>query len=73
MAISRTIDPLGNRNYKGGPMAFVDLEEGLVRVGERLTHRPVILLCVCARLQGCHRLAAAEAMAARYGVTVEHC
>ena len=27
---------LGNRNYKGGPVEFVDLEAGIVEVGELL-------------------------------------
>ena len=63
---------LGNRNYKGGPVEFVDLETGVVEVGQLLRQQPVILLCVCADVQRCHRLAAAEAIAARYGVIVEH-
>jgi uncharacterized protein (DUF488 family) len=39
---------LGNRNYKGGPMEFVDLEAGVVRIDELLAEQPVILLCACA-------------------------
>ena len=64
---------LGNRNYKGGPVEFVDLETGVVEVGQLLRQQPVILLCVCADVQRCHRRPAAEAIAARYEVTVEHC
>lgn len=64
---------LGNRNYRGGPVEFVDLATGVVEVGELLRQRPVILLCVCADVQRCHRLPAAEAIAIRYGLTVEHC
>jgi hypothetical protein len=58
---------LGNRNYKGGSTDIVDLEEGVAQVGE------LILLCVCAKLQRCHRLAVAEVIADRYAVTIEHC
>jgi uncharacterized protein (DUF488 family) len=69
----RHLAVLGNRNYKGGPIEFVDLEEGVVKVGELLREQPVILLCVCADVERCHRLPAAEAIAARYGVTITHC
>ena len=69
----RHLPALGNRNYKGGPIEFVDLEAGVVEVGELLRQQPVILLCVCVDVQRCHRLPAAEAIAARYGVTIEHC
>lgn len=63
---------LGNRNYKSGPVEFVDLETGVVEVGQLLRQQPVILLCVCADVQRCHRLPAAEAITTRYGVTVKH-
>lgn len=69
----RHLPSLGNRNYKGGPIEFVDLEAGVVEVGELLRQQPVILLCVCADVQRCHRLPAAEAISTRYGVTVDHC
>ena len=69
----RHLPSLGNRNYKGGPIEFVDLEGGVVEVGQLLRQQPVILLCVCADVQRCHRLPAAEAIATRYGVTIEHC
>jgi len=69
----RHLPALGNRNYKGGPIEFVDLPTGVVEVGELLKQQPVILLCVCADVQRCHRLPAAEAIATRYEVTVEHC
>ena len=69
----RHLPALGNRNYKGGPVEFVDLAAGIVEVGQLLRQQPVILLCVCADVQRCHRLPAAEAISARYGVTIEHC
>jgi uncharacterized protein (DUF488 family) len=69
----RHLSVLGNRNYKDGPIEFVDLAEGVVKVGELLRERPVILLCVCADVERCHRLPAAEAIVSRYGITVQHC
>lgn len=68
----RHLPALGNRNYRGGPVEFVDLATGVVEVGELLRQQPVILLCVCADVQRCHRLPAAEAIVTRYEVTIEH-
>lgn len=68
----RHLPSLGNRHYKGGPIEFVDLATGVAEVGQLLSRQPVILLCVCADVQRCHRLPAAEAIAARYDLTVEH-
>lgn len=68
----RHLPALGNRNYKVGHVEFVDLETGVGEVGQLLKQQPVILLCVCADLQRCHRLPAAEAIAAHYGLTIEH-
>lgn len=61
----RHLPALGNRNYRGGLIEFVDLEEAVVQVGELLRQQPVILLCGCARLEQCHRLPVAEAIAIR--------
>lgn len=63
---------LGNRNYKGGPIEIVDLEAGLAQVADLLAHQPIILLCVCAEVERCHRRLVAEAISARYGVSVTH-
>lgn len=63
---------LGNRNYKGGPVEIVDLEAGLAQVADVLAHQPIILLCVCAEVERCHRRLVAEAISARYGVSVTH-
>lgn len=44
---------LGNRNYKGGPVALVDYEAGKQMI---LNHRRnVILVCVCRDHVTCHR------------------
>lgn len=69
----RHLPALGNRNYQGGPLEFVDLEAGVVKVGQLLSQRSVILLCGCADVQRCHRLPVAEAIATRYGLSVKHC
>lgn len=63
---------LGNRNYKGGPVEIVDLEAGLAQVADLLVHQPVILLCVCADIQHCHRRLAAETIVVRYGASLTH-
>lgn len=68
----RHLPALGNRNYKGGPMELVDPETGVAQVADLLAHQPVILLCVCAEVERCHRRLAAEAIASRYGVAVTH-
>jgi uncharacterized protein (DUF488 family) len=61
------VPALGNRNYKGGPIALVDLEAGLAQLAQET--RPVVLLCVCGDAATCHRTVVAEALRAR-GVPV---
>lgn len=56
------VDALGNRNYKGGPIDLVDVPAAITEVGALLERRSVILICVCADLQRCHRLTASEQM-----------
>ncbi len=63
---------LGNRNFKDGPVEFVDLEAGVARVGELLVRQPVILLWACADLLRYHRRLAAEVIVIRFGVSVIH-
>ena len=55
-----------------GPVEFVDLAAEVVEVGQLLRQQPIILLCVCAGMQRCHRLPVAKAIAARYGMTFKH-
>jgi uncharacterized protein (DUF488 family) len=68
----RHIGALGNRHYKGGPVELVDLEAGLTTLAEFLEASPVILLCACAVVDGCHRRLVAEAYAARYAMPITH-
>lgn len=49
---------LGNVNYKGGPIEFVDWEAGLQAIEQ--SDKPVILMCVCKDRHTCHRTTAAE-------------
>ena len=68
----RPLPALGNRNYKGGPIELVDPETGIAQVASLLAHQPVILLCVCAEVEHCHRRLAAEIIDNRYGMQITH-
>lgn len=65
---------LGNENYKGGPVALVDVYEGFRTVRSTFEHtNAVVLMCVCKHLATCHRLNAAEELDKRLpGVQVVH-
>ena len=70
-------DALGNLNYKnGGPIAIADMAAGADRVSA-LLHDPrgghdIILLCVCAALEHCHRTVVAATLAAQLGAAIVH-
>ena len=49
----RHVKSFGNKNYKGGPVALVDFEDGLDQV--LASDKPVILMCVCGDPERCHR------------------
>ena len=69
----RHLPMLGNRNFRsGGPVEIVNLGRGLDVLSRHLdaSPRPLVLLCACARLEGCHRRSVAEALWAR-GVRTE--
>jgi uncharacterized protein (DUF488 family) len=53
----RHVKALGNVNYKGGPIEFVDFAAGLELIKQ--SPRPVVLLCVCKDPAICHRTVAA--------------
>jgi len=64
---------LGNVNYKGGPIQFLNLEAGAAKVRALLdTGKPVILLCGCPKLDECHRKILADTFAADWTLEVEH-
>jgi hypothetical protein len=62
------VKDLGNRNYKGGPVDFVDIENGLAIIHTWLEIRPVILMCGCWNRAECHRLEIANTFHSAYGV-----
>ena len=66
------VQALGNRNYKsGGPIALADYNTGKQAIVDILaTGQAVILMCACKDLATCHRLIAAEQLAADLGVTI---
>ena len=68
------VQALGNRNYKnGGPIELADYEAGKQVIAEILTTgQSVILMCACKDVATCHRLTAAEWLAADLGVTITH-
>ena len=67
------IAALGNRNYKGaGPIELAKPEASLDVMRHTLSHQPAILLCACKQLETCHRKVAAEYLAEKLGVDVEH-
>lgn len=64
---------LGNKNYKnGGPIELAAPEQSLRLIGPLLNARPIVLLCACRDWRNCHRLVAAEYLAAQLGAPVEH-
>jgi hypothetical protein len=70
----RHMPELGNRHDgNGGSVELIAPEEALGPVASLLRRGPVMLLCGCANLGGCHRLQAAHFLAERIpGLEVEH-
>lgn len=56
------VKALGNKNYKGGPIALVDFDAGLEQI--KASGRPVILMCACKDPRICHRTTIAERLTA---------
>jgi uncharacterized protein (DUF488 family) len=64
---------LGNVNYKnGGEIVIADPDVGVPFVVQRLQKQPVVLLCVCADVDTCHRKVVAELVQAACGCDVQH-
>lgn len=67
------IPEFGNVNYKsGGPVKLANPEVGLARIASIVTLGSVILLCVCASREHCHREDVAELLAREFGLPVRH-
>lgn len=62
------VKSLGNKNYKGGPIDFVDLDAGLKALAFVLEHKSVILLCACPNRLTCHRKSIADEFEKRTGI-----
>lgn len=63
---------LGNENYKGGDIKIADPATGVPAVLKQLQQRSVILLCVCAELDTCHRLVVAKLVQQAGDCSVKH-
>jgi len=63
------VKSLGNKNFKGGPIEFLDLQGGLDTLAHLLQEKNVIVLCACWSRERCHRLVIANAFEKEYGVT----
>jgi len=66
------VKELGNKNYKGGEIDFLDLNGGALIVGKILEIRPAILMCACWDLQRCHRLPASKHISQQLGCELIH-
>lgn len=64
----------GNVNYGGGPIAVQDYPAGLAKLRALLLQAggSPILLCVCSRLDSCHRVVVANQLAADLGAAIVH-
>ena len=72
------VQQIGNRNYHGGPIEFVDVDEGVEQVGNLLMLKSVILMCMCPNRDKCHRTEFAKIFEQRTGIqltplTLEYC
>ena len=57
---------LGNKNYKGGQIEFVDLQAGMNTLSNFLQLKNVIIMCACWNRAICHRIKIAEAFENEY-------
>jgi uncharacterized protein DUF488 len=64
---------LDNTNYKGGPIQLRDYPAGLAQMGALLQRSPaVLLLCVCAAVEGCHRQVVGDQLSQDLAVPLVH-
>lgn len=62
---------LGNRAYKSGGLELADARGGIGALLAWMEHRPVVLMCACERLDGCHRRSVLDILKQRGAVTEE--
>lgn len=63
-------EPLGNLNYKGGPVTLKDPTTGIDRLRHRLDTHDLAIMCACRDPRHCHRSVIAGLLEAE-GWTVE--
>ena len=61
---------LGNVNYRAGPIAISSLQTGMALLREYVEAGPVVLMCVCRHLDGCHREVVAKHIERVWGLTI---
>jgi uncharacterized protein (DUF488 family) len=61
------IKALGNKNYKEGPIEFLDLQSGLDILAHLIKTKNVIIMCACLNRAICHRVIIAETFEKEYG------
>jgi len=67
------VPEFGNLNYKNGrAVKLVDPEHGIARISSIISERSVILLCVCASWEECHRRDVAELLSKKFALPVRH-
>ncbi len=67
------IREFGNVNYKnGGAVKLADPALGISRVSSIMSEASVILLCVCASWEECHRRDVAELLSKEFALPVKH-
>jgi uncharacterized protein (DUF488 family) len=67
------VPALGNRHYRGGEISIVDYAQGEREIATYLQDWfAVVLLCVCADVQTCHRKRVAERLSLRLGYGCLH-
>lgn len=62
------IKSLGNKNYKGGPIEFLDLPGGLDALAHLLQKKNVVVMCACWARDRCHRLNIVQEFEREYGI-----
>ena len=63
----------GNENYRGGPIRIMDYLAGLSQMQARLwADESPLLLCVCSKVETCHRSQLANRLHADLGWPIEH-
>jgi uncharacterized protein (DUF488 family) len=60
------VKALGNKNHKGGPIEFLDLQGGMDTLAHLTQNQKVIIMCACSNRAICHRVKIAETFEEKY-------